>query len=77
MDTFLIFLHQDGNKTTICEVETADSINDASTIQQWKAFARSPYIFEVAVPESALESAKKMARDNGIAVNTFWYTKGY
>jgi hypothetical protein len=61
----------------ICEVETNDSINDHSTIQQWKAFDRSSYEFHVVVPKSALEDAQDMARRNGITVNKFWYCDRY
>jgi hypothetical protein len=60
----------------ISEVETNDSINDQSTIQQWKAFDRSSHEFHVVVPKSALEDAQSMARRNGITVDKYWYCDG-
>lgn len=56
----------------ICEVETDDSIEIEHTIEQWKAFSRSLYQFEVCVPAKSLAKAKKLAEKHGIKVDKFW-----
>ena len=60
--------------TVICEAETADSLYEQHTINQWKAFSKSAYEFHVVVPLSALNEAKKMAVQNNITVNNWWYS---
>ena len=62
------------NATVVCEAETIDSINESGTIDQWKAFSQSTYKFHVVVPRSMLDDAKKMAAQNNINVDFWWYS---
>lgn len=63
------------HKTTICRVETNDSINDTETIEQWKAFGRSVFEFHLIVPKSALSQVKEIAKHNRITVDKYWYSE--
>jgi hypothetical protein len=65
------------NATVVCEAETIDSINESSTIDQWKAFSKSTYKFHVVVPMSMLDDAKKMAAQNNINVDFWWYSSKF
>lgn len=56
----------------ICEVETDDSISIEHTVEQWKAFSKSSYQFDICVPSKSLSKAKKFAEKHGIKVRKFW-----
>lgn len=60
--------------TVICEAETTDSLNVAHTVDQWKAFSKSAQEFQIVVPRSALDNAQKIAAQNDISVNQWWYS---
>jgi len=65
------------NATVICEAETADSIYEYRTIDQWEAFSHSTYEFHVVVPMSALDDAKKIAAQHNITVDFWWYSSKF
>lgn len=65
------------NATIICEAETADSIYESYTIERWKAFSGSVYGFHVAVPQSVLDDAKKIAAQYNINVDFWWYSSKF
>lgn len=65
------------SKTTICEIETKDSINDTYTVQKWKAFDKSGHKFHLIIPNSAFNEVKQIAKSNGITVDKFWCSKNY
>jgi hypothetical protein len=65
------------NKTTICNIETKNSIHDTETIEKWKAFDRSNYIFHLIIPNTTLTEVKDIAKSNGITVDKYWFSKGY
>lgn len=56
----------------IAEAETCDTISDASTEAQWKAFSRSGYWFDVIVPKSCFQSAELQASIWGVNVHKWW-----
>ena len=60
----------------IGEAETADSLNDDHTRQQWQAFSRSPYWFDVIVPESCLFTARMRAAAWSVHVSRFYHLPG-
>ena len=62
-----------GTLRIIAEAETCDTISDSDTRDQWGAFARSPYRFEVIVPKSCLQDAKMQASMWGVAVDKWWW----
>ncbi|OGP46422.1 MAG: hypothetical protein A2022_03825 [Deltaproteobacteria bacterium GWF2_42_12] len=57
----------DGNQLIIYEVETADSINDPHTEEQWKLFAeyalQNNAVFYVTVPPMEIASARKRVKE--------------
>jgi len=57
----------------VAEAETCDTISDANTKAQWKAFSRSGYRFDVIVPKKCLQSAKLQASIWGVTVDTWWW----
>jgi hypothetical protein len=65
------------HKTTICMVETNDSMKEFHTIEQWRAFAKSAFEFHVIVPKNALSDAKEKAKINRINVDKYWYSENY
>ena len=65
------------DKTTICDVETNDSINNAQTVEKWKEFDRSGYAFHLIIPNSAFDVVKEIAKSNGITVDKYWCSKNY
>ena len=65
------------SKTTICEVETNNSIKDASIVQKWKAFDNSGYQFHLIVPNDDFTDVKEIVKDNGISVDKYWHIKNY
>lgn len=68
---------QYNGKLIICEVETNDSLTEANTISQLKAFARSAYEFHIAVPATGIKQAQNVAQQNGITVDQYWYSQNY
>ena len=64
-------------KTTICEVETSDSINDTSAVEKWKAFDNSGHLFHLIVPHNAFHDAKEIARSNRISIDKYWSINDY
>ncbi len=63
--------------TTICEVETSDSIRDLRTIEKWKAFDNSGYQFHLIIPNEAFQVVKEITKDNGISVDKYWSIRDY
>jgi hypothetical protein len=68
-----IAAYKDNTLKIIAEAETCDSISDTSTREQWEAFAKSPYLFEIIVPKSCLEEAQRQANLWGIRVDRWWW----
>ena len=64
-------------RTTICEVETNDSINDTSAVEKWKAFANSGNLFHLIVPNNIFDNAKEIARSNRISIDKYWRINDY
>jgi hypothetical protein len=62
-----------GTLQVIAEAETCDTISDSDTSNQWTAFARSPYRFEVIVPKSCLQDAQMQASLWGVTVDKWWW----
>lgn len=59
-------------ETTICEVETADTIQDEHTVAEWRLYDQCGCAFHVALPGESLPEALKLAKRNGITVDKFW-----
>lgn len=57
----------------IAEAETCDTISDDHTRQQWEAFSKSMYRFEVIVPKSCFEEAQRQANLWAINVDKWWW----
>jgi len=64
--------YSNGILRIIAEAETCDTISSADTQSQWTAFSRSPYRFEVIVPERCLQDAQQQAILWGITVDQWW-----
>ena len=62
-----------GTLQIVAEAETCDTLSDADTEAQWKAFSRSGYRFDVIVPKSCLQSAQLQASIWGVTVNNWWW----
>jgi len=62
-----------GTLRIVVEAETCDTILDSDTRDQWAAFARSPYCFEVIVPKSCLQDAQMQASMWGATVDKWWW----
>ena len=62
-----------GTLRIIAEAETCDTISDSNTREQWAAFSRSAYQFEVIVPKSCLQDAQMQASLGGVTVNRWWW----
>jgi hypothetical protein len=65
------------SRTTICEVETHDSINDLTTLEKWKAFDKSGCQFHLIVPNDDFDQVKDMVKNNGISVDKYWNIRDY
>ena len=65
--------YYEGILRIIAEAETSDTITDAHTREQWEAFSRSPYRFDVIVPKSCLEDAQRQASMWGVTVDKWWW----
>lgn len=65
------------DSTTICLIETSDSISDIQTIKKWKAFDRSDLKLHLIIPHSAFNLVKEIAKSNGITIDKYWYSKNY
>lgn len=63
--------------TTICAVETNDSLSDAQTVEKWKAFAGSGYQFHLIVPNHAFDEVKEIVRSNRISIDKYWRINDY
>lgn len=68
-----IAAYSDNSLYIIAEAETCDTITDSNTREQWEAFSRSQYLFDLIVPKSCLEEAKQQASIWGISVNQWWW----
>jgi len=64
--------YYDGTLRIIAEAETCDTISNSDTRDQWTAFCRSPYRFEVIMPKSCLQDAQMQASLWGVAVDKWW-----
>ena len=65
----IIILSRDNDAVLfIVEVETADSIADKETVQQWKKYASLPGTFYAIVPNHELEKAKNLASLNDVKI---------
>jgi len=62
-----------GTLRIVAEAETCDTIADSNTRDQWTAFSRSPYRFEIIVPKSCLQDAQLQASLWGVAVDKWWW----
>jgi DNA polymerase III alpha subunit (gram-positive type) len=65
------------SQTTICEIETHDSINNLSVIEKWKAFDNSGCQFHLIIPNDDFDQVKDMVKSNGISVDKYWNIKDY
>ena len=65
------------NHTTVCLIETNESIRDLQTIKKWKEFDRSGLDFHLIIPHSAFNMAKEVAKSNGITIDKYWYSNSY
>lgn len=63
------------NSTIICEVETAESLLQSHTVEQWQAFSRSYYEFHICVLQSCYNDAVSLARRYNVKVNSWWTVK--
>lgn len=65
------------SQTTICEIETHDSIQDLRTVDKWRAFDHSGCQFHLVIPNDDFELVKDIVKSNGITVDKFWHIKDY
>jgi len=65
--------YKNGRLCIIAEAETCDSISDLDTQRQWNAFSQSNHHFEVIVPKSCFDEAKRQASAWSITVDKWWY----
>jgi hypothetical protein len=56
----------------IVEVETSESINNLEAMAQWARFAKLKPAFHLYVPASAVDPARRMCQEHGIAVAELW-----
>lgn len=63
--------------TTVCLIETNESIRDIQTITKWKEFDRSGLNFHLIIPYSDFNLAKEIAKSNGITIDKYWYSNNY
>jgi len=57
----------------VAEAETCESISDMHTHEQWEAFSKSAYLFDIIVPKACLDEAQRQAYVWGISVNKWWW----
>ncbi len=60
------------DEVVLVVVETPESLHDEASEARWKAFGRSYFTFEVALPGAILGEARLLARARGVRVNRFW-----
>lgn len=65
------------HNTTICSIETNDSITDIQTINKWKAFDRCGLQFHLLVPHDSFDMVKEIVKSNGISIDKYWFSKNY
>ncbi len=65
-------VYYNGSLCIIAEAETCDTISENHTYEQWEAFSRSPYRFDVIVPKACLQESQRQASTWGINVNQWW-----
>lgn len=63
--------------TTVCLIETNESIRDIQTIDKWRAFDRSGLDFHLIIPHNDFVLAKEVAKSNGITIDKYWYSNNY
>ena len=56
----------------VVEVETAESVNNLEAMSQWAAFARLRTPFHLYVPQSSIDTAKRLCADLHIPVAELW-----
>jgi hypothetical protein len=56
----------------VVEVETAESVNNLEAMSQWAAFARLRSPFHLYVPQSSIDTAKRLCADLQIPVAELW-----
>jgi hypothetical protein len=56
----------------VVEVETAESVNNLEAMSQWAAFARLRTPFHLYVPQSSIDTAKRLCADLQIPVAELW-----
>jgi hypothetical protein len=56
----------------VVEVETAESVNNLEAMSQWAAFARLRMPFHLYVPQSSIDTAKRLCADLQIPVAELW-----
>jgi hypothetical protein len=54
------------------EVETAESVNNLEAMSQWKTFSQQKAPFHLYVPQSSIDTARRMATDLQIPVAELW-----
>ena len=64
--------YRNGSLEMIAEAETCDTLADAHTLAQWRAFSASPYTFHVIVPKACLAEAQSQAAVWGVIVDKWW-----
>lgn len=60
------------DEVVLVVVETPETLHDEASEARWKAFGRSYFTFEVALPGAILGEARLLARARGVRVNRFW-----
>ena len=68
-----IVAYRNGPLVLIAEAEVCEDLQDDHTCEQWQAFSRSPYLFDIIVPKSCYDEARRQAAAWGVIVNAFWW----
>ncbi len=56
----------------VIEVETGESVNHLEAMAQWAHFGRVRAPFHLYVPASAVDIARRLCTENGVAVSELW-----
>lgn len=63
--------------TTVCLIETNDSLRDIQTVNKWRALDRSGLSFHLLIPHDAFNLVKEIAKSNGISIDKYWHFNNY
>ena len=56
----------------VVEVETAESVNNLEAMSQWVAFSRLRFPFHLYVPQSSIDTARRLCADFQVSVAEIW-----